>query len=89
MSSTNNISFIDENEESSESPLFLNELKATRLANINRLMIGHINTNSIRNKFEMHLNSIKGNLDILMISEIKLDSTFLLIDSLLKVMRVQ
>ena len=89
MSSTNNISFIDENEESSESPLFLNELKATRLANINRLMIGHINTNSIRNKFEMHLNSIKGNLDILMISEIKLDSTFLLINSLLKVMRVQ
>ena len=89
MSSINNISFIDENEESSESPLFLNELKATRLANINRLMIGHINTNSIRNKFEMHLNSIKGNLDILMISEIKLDSTFLLINSLLKVMRVQ
>ena len=89
MSSTNNISFIDENEESSESPLFLNELKATRLANINRLMIGHINTNSIRNKFEMHLNSIKGNLDLLMISEIKLDSTFLLINSLLKVMRVQ
>ena len=89
MSSTNNISFIAENEESSESPLFLNELKATRLANINRLMIGHINTNSIRNKFEMHLNSIKGNLDILMISEIKLDSTFLLINSLLKVMRVQ
>ena len=89
MSSTNNISFIDENEESSESPPFLNELKATRLANINRLMIGHINTNSIRNKFEMHLNSIKGNLDILMISEIKLDSTFLLINSLLKVMRVQ
>ena len=89
MSSTNNISFIDENEESSESPLFLNELKTTRLANINRLMIGHINTNSIRNKFEMHLNSIKGNLDILMISEIKLDSTFLLINSLLKVMRVQ
>ena len=87
MSSTNNISFIDENEESSESPLFLNELKATCLANINRLMIGHINTNSIRN--EMHLNSIKGNLDILMISEIKLDSTFLLINSLLKVMRVQ
>ena len=89
MSSINNISFIDENEESSESPLFLNELKATCLANINRLMIGHINTNSIRNKFEIHLNSIKGNLDILMISEIKLDSTFLLINSLLKVMRVQ
>ena len=39
-------------------------------------MIGHININSIRNKFEMLSNSIKGNLDILMISETKLDSTF-------------
>ena len=75
-SSTNNISFIDENEESSESTSFLNKLKATRIANINRLMIGHININSIRNKFEMLSNSIKGNLDILMISETKLDSTF-------------
>ena len=75
-SSTDKISFIDENEESSESTSFLNKLKATRIANINRLMIGHININSIRNKFEMLSNSIKGNLDILMISETKLDSTF-------------
>ena len=75
-SSTDNISFIDENEESSESTSFLNKLKATRIANINRGMIGHININSIRNKFEMLSNSIKDNLDILMISETKLDSTF-------------
>ena len=39
-------------------------------------MIGHININSIRNKFEMLLNSIKGNLDILMISQTKFDWTF-------------
>ena len=39
-------------------------------------MIGHMNINSIRNKFEMLSNSIKDNLDILMISETKLDSTF-------------
>ena len=39
-------------------------------------MIGHININSIRNKFEMLSSSIKDNLDILMISETKLDSTF-------------
>ena len=58
-SSTDNISFIDENEKSSESTSFLNKLKATRIANINRLMIGHININSIRNKFEMLSNSIK------------------------------
>ena len=39
-------------------------------------MIGHININSTRSKFEMLSNTIKGNLDILMISETKLDSTF-------------
>ena len=39
--------------------------------------MGHININSIRNKFEMLSNSIKDNFDILMISETKLDSTFL------------
>ena len=75
-SSADNISFIDENEESSESTSFLNKLKAMHIANINRLMIGHININSIRNKSEMLSNSIKRNLDILMISETKLDSTF-------------
>ena len=67
---------MDENKQSSESTSFLNKLKAIRTANIKRLMIGHINMNFIRNKFEMLSNSIKGNLDILMISETKLDSTF-------------
>ena len=37
-------------------------------------MIGHIN--SVRNKFEMLSNCIKGNLYILIISETKLDLTF-------------
>ena len=39
-------------------------------------MIGHININSIRNKFEMSSNCIKSDLNILTISEAKLDSTF-------------
>ena len=73
--STDNISFIEENKESSESISFLNKLKATHIANINRLTIGHININSIRNKFELLSNSIKSSLNILMISETKLDST--------------
>ena len=73
---TDNISFIGEKDESSERTSFLNKLKATRIANINRLMIDHISLNSIRNKLEMLSNSIKGNFDILMISETKLDSTF-------------
>ena len=39
-------------------------------------MIGHININSIRNIFQIRSNSMKGNLDILMISETKLESAF-------------
>ena len=37
-------------------------------------MIGYININSVRNKFEMLSNSIKDNLDILMVSDTKLNS---------------
>ena len=88
-SSTDNITFINENEESNESTSFLNKLKTTCIANIKRLMIGNININSIENKFEILSNSIKGNLDILMISETKLDLHFLLINSLLKGMHFQ
>ena len=39
-------------------------------------MIDLITINSIRNKFEMLSNSIKDNLDILIISETKFESTF-------------
>ena len=75
-SSTDNISFIDENVESSESTSDLNKLKAPCIAIIKKLMINHININFIWNKFELISNSIKSNLDILMISEIKFYSTF-------------
>ena len=45
--------------------------KATHIANINRLMAGHISTNFIPKKFEMLSNSIKSNLDILINSLLK------------------
>ena len=45
----------------------------------NSLIIGHIN-NSLRNKFEMLENCIKGNVDILLISETKLGESFLLVN---------
>ena len=41
-----------------------------------RFIIGHINKNSIRNKFEPLVSFINNNLDILMISETKIDDTF-------------
>ena len=41
-----------------------------------RVIIGHININSIRNKFEPLVSFINNNLDILMISKTKIDDTF-------------
>ena len=41
-----------------------------------RVTIGHININSIRNKFEPLMSFMNNNLDILMISETKIDDTF-------------
>ena len=51
-------------------------LKNIRVSNVNRLIIGQLNINSIRNKFEAIKGIIKGNLDILVITESKLDDTF-------------
>ena len=51
-------------------------LKNVKLKNWNRLVIGHININSIRNKFESLKILIKGNLDIIVITETKIDETF-------------
>ena len=51
-------------------------LKDIRINNINRLIIGQLNINSLRNKFEQLSTIINGNIDIFMISETKLDETF-------------
>ena len=51
-------------------------LKKIRINNVNRVFIGHININSIRNKFDMLSSMIKDNIDILMFSETKVDSSF-------------
>ena len=52
------------------------ELRNLRLKNPNRLICAHLNINSIRNKFESLTNIIKDRIDILMISETKLDLSF-------------
>ena len=51
-------------------------LKSIRVANVNRLIIGQLNINSLRNKFEALKLIVRGNLDILIITESKLDETF-------------
>ena len=52
-------------------------IKDLRNQNLFRVIIGHININSIRNKFEPLVSFINNNLDIFMISETKIDGTFL------------
>ena len=54
----------------------LHILKKLKIRNINRLIIGHLNINYIRNKFNSLKLLIKGNVDILVITESKLDNTF-------------
>ena len=51
-------------------------LKNLRLKNVNRLICAQLNINSIRNKFDSLVNVINNNIDILMISEAKLDPSF-------------
>ena len=56
-----------------DTPSILNEL---RLKNVNKLVIGHLNINSLPNKFDQLKLIIGKNIDILVITEIKIDSSF-------------
>ena len=47
-----------------------------RLKNLNRIIIATLNINSIRNKFDQLILSIKDNIDVLVLTETKLDDTF-------------
>ena len=51
-------------------------LKNIRMKNANRLVLAQININSIRNKFESLIEIISDRIDILLISETKIDSSF-------------
>ena len=51
-------------------------LKSLRTSNPDKLAFAHLNINSIRNKFEMLSDQIKGNIDVLLVSETKIDDSF-------------
>ena len=51
-------------------------LKNMRVKNLNRLICAQLNISSKRNKFDSLVNIINNNIDILIISETKLDPTF-------------
>ena len=47
-----------------------------RVKNVNRLIIGNLDMNSISNKFDQLKLFVQGKVDILIVTETKLDSTF-------------
>ena len=51
-------------------------LGSLKLRNVNRLIFVQININSIRNKFELLFSLVSNNIDVLLISEMKIDNTF-------------
>ena len=51
-------------------------LKNIRNSNVNKLTFGHLNINSLRNKFDQLTEMVKGFVDIFLISESKLDDSF-------------
>ena len=51
-------------------------LRNLKLKNVNKILIGHLNINSIRNKFSCFKYRIDENIDIILVSETKLNETF-------------
>ena len=55
---------------------FKDTWRKLRIKNLNRVIISQININSIRNKIELLSEAVLGNIDILMVSETKIDMSF-------------
>ena len=52
------------------------KLSILRKRNIDKIIVAHLNINSLRNKFDSLIGQRTGNIDILMVSETKLDESF-------------
>ena len=59
-----------------ENKPFKKVLGSLRRSNLNRIILAHLNINSIPNKFNPLAEGVSGNADIIMISETKIDETF-------------
>ena len=53
-------------------------MKAIRQENTNKSAFARININLLRNKFQLLGDQVKGNIDVVMISETKIEENFLL-----------
>ena len=89
--STKNLSITDvtenfvNNEPFSNSKSFFNDqqnlgfnLQRVRTENPSRTILGQININRMRNRFDLLMSIIKNEIDIFMISETKIDNSFLI-----------
>ena len=56
--------------------LLFNELNSLRNKNVNNIIIAQLNINSITHKFDQLSFIIQGNVDVLLVSETKLNETF-------------
>ena len=52
------------------------EIRKYKLDNPKNIKLGHLNVNSVRNKFSSIVELVKDNIDVLLISETKIDSSF-------------
>ena len=52
------------------------DLKSLRIRYLNKIVVGHLNINCVRNNFDFLAHQVQGNIDILMTSETKLDENF-------------
>ena len=76
LSDSNCVHMIDEYMAEPMNMKGIESLKTIRKHNLNMIVVAHLNINSLRKKFDCLLGHITGNIDILMISETKLDSSF-------------
>ena len=51
-------------------------LQGLRTRNTDKIILGHLNINSVRNKFDFLVDLVKDKVDVLVISETKIDCTF-------------
>ena len=80
ISNCNSSEFYSEENESSDLSKTkgncLNVLTSLGKDNVDRLIFAHLNFNSIRNKFDNLSQLIRGKIDVLLISETKIDDSF-------------
>ena len=51
-------------------------LKKVRLKNLNRIVLARLNISSLRNNFDALVEQVSGNVDLLVLSETKIDKSF-------------